>query len=126
MTSINDKDSVNCETAELIGLNILRKLDGKTFSEISFKKKDCDTTLLHLQKGITLDNKKLHFNSSVLFSRLVALRERENDIKSCFQYELAAEPTSLFKDRMMHKCNKSDLINIITKNTKTLKELPTK
>jgi len=126
LTSINDKDSVNCETAELIGLNILRKLDGKTFSEISFKKKDYATTFLHLQKGITLDNEKLHFNSSVLFSRLVAMSERANDIKSCFQYELATKPTSLFKDRMMHKCNKSDLISIITKNTKTLEKLPTK
>ena len=45
----------------------------------------------------------------VLFSRLVVLMQRTNDISSYFAYELAPVPTALFKDSMMRKPNKSFL-----------------
>ena len=45
----------------------------------------------------------------VLFSRLVVLMRRTNDISSYFAYELAPVTTALFKDGMMQKPNKSSL-----------------
>ena len=45
----------------------------------------------------------------VLFSRLILLMQRNNDITNYFAYELAPVPTSLFKDNMMRKPTKSAL-----------------
>ena len=42
----------------------------------------------------------------LLFSRLLVLVERDDDMKECFKYELRLIPTSLFEHGMMRKPNK--------------------
>ncbi len=49
-----------------------------------------------------------------MFSRLIAIIQREEDLSPYFCYELTAFPTSLFKDGIMRKTQKSQLAKIIT------------
>ena len=49
-----------------------------------------------------------------LFSRLIAIVQREEDMIPYFSYELTAIPTSLFKDGAMRKTQKSQLAKIVT------------
>ena len=68
----------------------------------------------HLQPGIQINNKKYHIDPTILFSRLIAIVQREEDITQYFKYELIAFPTSLFKDAGMRKMQKSQLAKAIT------------
>ena len=56
--------------------------------------------------------------------RLVAAAQREKNLESYFEYELAAEPTSLFKNGMLRKAAKSKLKNIIIKDTYPIQNIP--
>lgn len=56
--------------------------------------------------------------------RLVAAAQREENLESYFEYELAAEPTSLFKNGMLRKAVKSELKNIIIKDTYPIQNIP--
>ena len=57
----------------------------------------------HLYPGIQIDKDKVHINPTLLFSRLIAIVQREEDMDSYFDYELTAIPTFLFKDYVMRK-----------------------
>ena len=46
---------------------------------------------------------KIHIDPTILFSRLIAIVEREEDTKLYFDYELSSFPTSLFKDGLCVK-----------------------
>ena len=48
-----------------------------------------------------------------MFARLTALLQREDDVTDKFNFELTAEPTSLFKDGMMRKPDKALLRNTL-------------
>ena len=53
----------------------------------------------------------MNIDPLILFARLTALLQRDDEITDKFRYELIPEPTSLFKDCMMRKANKSVLRN---------------
>ena len=59
-----------------------------------------------------------------MFLRLVAAVQREENLESYFEYELATEPTSLFKNGMLRKAVKSELKNIIIKDTYPIQNIP--
>ena len=50
----------------------------------------------------------------ILFSRLIAIVQREEDVTQYFKYELTAFPTFLFKEAGMRKTQKSQLAKAIT------------
>ena len=52
----------------------------------------------------------------LLFSRLQALIERQEEIREYFRFELIAFPTSLFQNGMMQKANESKLAKALKKN----------
>ena len=54
----------------------------------------------------------------MLFSRLIIQAERSHDPKAYFVYELAHEPTSLFKNGLMRKANKALLAQAIKKDAR--------
>ena len=82
--------------------------------------------MAQLQNNIKVNTETIPIDSNGLFSRLVALGQRESSIESCFRYELAAEPMSLFKNGMMWKSNKSELKKSITSDVISLDKVPTK
>jgi len=60
-------------------------------------------------KSISVNN-KCQLDSSVLFSRLVAIANQSKDMEPYFQYELTSVPTSLFIDSYsLRKTDKSVL-----------------
>jgi len=64
--------------------------------------------------AIQVEKQKIHIDPTKLFSRLIAIMDREEDMKLYFDYELSSFPTSLFKDGFMCKGVKSQLANFFT------------
>ncbi len=96
-----------------MGSIIHKKLDGKSISEALIKRSDHIKPLSHLQPGIQVEKQKIHIDSTILFSRRIAIAEREVDMKPYFNYELPSVPTSLFKDGFIRSA-KSQLANFFT------------
>ena len=111
-----DGDGVNCDNADAIGTRVQKQMDGCMFGNVSMKKKDCVKSLLHLQKGVTVDSKVIPINCGTLFTRLVVLVERQTDMEPYFKYELTPVPASLFKDSMLRKPDKAALSKLLSKN----------
>jgi hypothetical protein len=77
------------------------QLNGKSILEGSIKRSDHIKPLSHLQPAIQVEKQKVHIDPTILFSRLIAIAEREENMKPYFDYELSSFPTSLFKDGFM-------------------------
>ena len=73
-------------------------------------------TLDSLLPGFKVDKEKLVINPTILFTRLIAIVQREDDMRGYFEYEFTTIPTSLFKDNAMRKTAKAQLANALTKN----------
>ena len=77
--------------------------------DASIKRSDQVRSLNQLQPSVQDDKKKVHINPMLLFSRLIALVQREEDMAPYFEYELTTIPTSLFKDNGLRKTDKAQL-----------------
>lgn len=107
-------DGINCDRVEQVGTNIQQQIDGLAFTDIQLRKKNQVKTLVQLQKGITVNNKKLFVHSTVLFDRLILLAARNSDTGVPFAYELTALPASLFKESVMRKPDKANLGKVLS------------
>ena len=114
-----EEDRINCDTAENIGQEIQNKLDGLPFTETKVKRNDQIRTLKILKVGVQIGKEKVNVDPLLLFSRLLLLVEREEDVKSYFRYELTSIPTSLFENGMMRKPTKSNLAKSIKQGVPT-------
>ena len=85
-------DGINCDEAEKIGQDI----------QATIKKKDQIKTPELLKMGVEKDKENIHVDPLLLFSRLLALIEGEEEIREYFRFELKAFPISLFQNGMMH------------------------
>ena len=56
----------------------------------------------------------------ILFSRLLVIVEREDNLLKYFKYELTPEPTSLFDNGAMRKATKSSLAKFITQDVEEI------
>ena len=70
-------DGINCDEAEKIGQAIQDQLDSISITEATIKKKDQIKTLGLLKIGVEKDKVNIHVDPMLLFSRLIALIERE-------------------------------------------------
>ena len=82
--------------------------------EASIKRSDHIKSLADLKPGVQVDKRKLNIDPTILFSRLIAIVQREEDMSLYFGYELTAFPTSLFKDNFMRKAVKAQLTKSLT------------
>ena len=73
-----------------------------------------DLWIIYILPGVKVDKKQVNINPTILFSRLIAIMQREDEISSYFEYELTVIPTSIFKDNMMHKTAKSQLVKALS------------
>ena len=101
---------MNCDETEAIDKAIQTKLDDLKFSEAKIKRKDQMITPASLKDTVKVKNRSIWLDPSQLFSQLILLIERYDDIKPYFQYELTPIPTSLFKDNMTRKAKKASFI----------------
>ena len=79
------------------------QLDYLNVTEASIKRSNHIKSLVDLKPGIQVDQQKMNIDSTILFSRLIVIVQREEDMSLYFKYKLTAFPTSLFKDYVMHK-----------------------
>ena len=96
-------DGVNCDKTEQVGAQIQKKLDNVSITQATIKRSEQVRSLDHLYPGIKVDKKKVNINPTILFSRLIAIVQREEDMAPYVDYELTTVPTSLFKDNALHK-----------------------
>ena len=107
--SIAGKYEINCDDSGRIGANIQAGIDGKSFTEVRFKRNDQAKPLDWYQNTVTIDEVKVYINSTSLLTRLAAVAKREENGESYFYYEMTNEPVSLFKNMMMRKPDKPSL-----------------
>ena len=94
LTTTED-DGINSDKAEEVGFKIKMQLDGLNITEASIKRRDHIKHLANLKPGIQVDQQKLNINPIILFSRLITIVQRKEDMSPHFDYELTAFPTSL-------------------------------
>ena len=111
-----DGDGINCHNTEEVGRKIQKHLDNISVLEASIKKSEQVKSLNHLYPRIQVDKEKVQINPTLLFSRLIAIVQREEDMIPYFDYELTAIPTSLFKDHAMRKTTKAQLAKALMSN----------
>ena len=63
-----------------------------------------------------------YVNPNVLFTRLTALAQREDNVEAYFKYELAVFSPSLFKDGLLRKPDKSSLRRALLLNTNVIEK----
>ena len=103
-------DGINCHIAEEVGENIQKKLDGVVFPDAKIKRSEKVRTLATLYGSVAIGkDDKIALHPTVLFTRLVAIAQREEDVSKFFKFELSPEPASLFKNGSMRKADKSQL-----------------
>ena len=107
---------ITFDQPEEVGRKIQKHLDNISVLEASIKKSEQVKSLNHLYPGIQVDKEKVQINPTLLFSRLIAIVQREEDITPYFDYELTAIPTSLFKDHAMRKTTKAQLAKALMSN----------
>ncbi|XP_065901877.1 uncharacterized protein [Dysidea avara] len=100
-------DGINPDKAEEVGLNIHVQLDGLNVAEASIKRTGHIKALADLKPAVQVDQQKLSINPTILFSRLIAIVQREEDMRPYFDFELTAFRTLLFKDNFMRKAVKA-------------------
>lgn len=109
---------LNCDQVGEIGTKIQQSLDDVAFTAAKIKRNEKVKTLASLQSSVQIVEEEVAIDPTTLFTRLIALVMRENDVASYFEYELSSYPTSLFKNAVMRDATKSKLRDYLTKNIK--------
>jgi hypothetical protein len=112
-------DGINCDDTECVGANLQKQLDNASIAKASIKRSEQVKTLDVLMPGFKVDREKVVINPTILFTRLIAIVQREDNMSCYFEYELTTIPTSLFKDNAMRKNTKAQLMNSMTKSVST-------
>ena len=71
-------------------------------------------TLSHLCTKVRIRGKEIVIDHQILFARLLVIMLQSGNLEQCFQHELTATPTSLFKNEGLRKTDKSSLAKLIT------------
>ena len=79
--------------------------------EAGIKRKDKVRNFEDLLRTTKIDDKNIHIDPTILFSRLTALANFKENVVDNFSYELTPERTTLFKHVLIRKPNKATLRN---------------
>lgn len=111
-TGVVAGDDINCHDAEGVGLRIISRIVGENFEDVKLKRNDKVKTLN--PHSIKIRNESIAVDPRP-FNRILCTVTSSEQLENCFSYELSTEATSLFKDSMMRKTQKSALFNIFEK-----------
>lgn len=73
------------------GTNSFRPTEGKYFSRVVNHKKDKVKPMAVIHSDILINNGVVSVNIQ-LFNRIIVVMSDENELKKCFEYELAGRP----------------------------------
>jgi len=102
-----EDDKINCDVAEDVGAAIMKRMDNLVVSNAQLRKVDQVRTLIHLEKHPQVADGKVIIDPNTLFSRLLVILERSENMESYFQYELTTVPMALFSKSLLRKTNKA-------------------
>ena len=120
--SDSNKDGINCDKAEDLGAAIPKSFDGESIATAVVCKKDCLKPLEALKSTIKIDKNMEYVNTKVLFTRLTALAQREDNVQAYLKYEIVVFPPLLFKDGLMRKPDKPSLRKALLPNTGSIEK----
>jgi len=81
-------------------------MDNLDFASAALKKSDRAKTLSQVT-NVAVADINLKVDSNLLFSRLLIIAQRRDDVESLFSHELTALPAAFFKDGMLRKTAES-------------------
>jgi hypothetical protein len=122
----SDADCVNCDEAETVGASISKDMDNISLENVAIKRSQQIKSLAALKSTSGSMVNTNDVDADVLFSRLVIFMSCTDHMEPYFQYELAAEPTSLFSGGFMRKADKSVLAKELLKSVDSLPADPNK
>ena len=109
LVSVAGKHKVNCDNAEQLGLTIHEKLNGSSLATANIKHQDCFNSLATLCNTVKVDEKQVFVDPIVVFTRLTAIAQREDDVEKYFMYEMSQLSPSMFEEALMRKADKPTL-----------------
>ena len=113
---MTSKNSVNYEDGEELGLKIQKELDNVSLSAATIMRKNQIKPLASLLNTVKVDEVQVYVSTTVLFTRLAAIAKRKENEEKYFDYELAKEPMSLFKNNLMRSPDKPSLRKVLLKD----------
>ena len=114
-----DDSSVNVDSADQIGSDIITSMQGKSVSEFKFLKKHKVTNLSDAVY-VTHNGEKVQIQPEQLYQRLIVAGIDSIEIHELLTYELCSYPSSLFDSKlMMRVADKADLKQEIIKSVPT-------
>ena len=114
-TGVVGDPKVNCDDAYAIGC----KFVGRKFT-FSLQRKDKVVTRSSLSTAVKIRGEEIIVDPIIIFHRLALVINKNDGREEFFSYELATEPTSLFKNGLMRKGTKVDKGKNIRKNVNSL------
>jgi hypothetical protein len=122
-TGMVGDSNVNCDIAYELGCRASESVVGKDFT-FSLQRKDKVVTLASSSSTIKVRGDDVVVDPGILFHRLSLLIKDNEERESFFSFELATEPTSLFKNNLMRKGNKAEMGKFLRENVKSSTDLP--
>ncbi|KYM96907.1 hypothetical protein ALC62_12417 [Cyphomyrmex costatus] len=113
-TGIIGNELINCHRADEIGSQMMRNIEGKTFSSVSFKRKDKVQPLSIINSSITVESTQISIDPLLLFQRMCITKHSDSDMKNFLAFDLAPFPLPLFTVKGMRKGTKSSLYSAFT------------
>ena len=95
-TGIMADRSGNCDDS-------MTKLTGKTYSEVTLRRKDKVKSLVAMKNTIKVRGVDTVINPSLMFIRITCILNTSTEMETFLQYELASQPPSLFVHGQMRK-----------------------
>ena len=100
---------INCERAYSISTSAANAITGQQFTAIKLKLKDKVVTFSSHRNKIHVRGQTVELNPTLLFYRITCILNNSAEMEMYLTYELSPYPTSLFKDGILRKNDKSDL-----------------
>nr|CAI5830023.1 unnamed protein product [Callosobruchus analis] len=97
-----------------IGMTAMDKIVGKTFSELTFSRKDRVLPLSAVHSSVKTADTVVPINPVLIYQRISFAKQSQEQLKEYFQYELSPYALSLFDDSGMRKGIKSALMNLFS------------
>lgn len=114
-TGLIADETINCDEVEKVGHDIKSQLDGIAVIKATLKRKEKVKPLSSLKNIIRVNNQTVNIDPALLFTRLIVIAERCDDIKSYFDYELTQVPKASLIQTLLGKehqlIDESDIIN---------------
>lgn len=109
-------DDINCHRAKFVGEKCITDAvkDGSLFKSLKVRRANRVKPISSLSNTIKINGNDVQVDSTLLFQRIICTVHSSLELKTCFSFELASVPLSLFDEKgLMRKTNKAALYQII-------------